>query len=243
MSCQWREKVALYVDDELPPAERQAFFAHLDACPECLPAVAAQMELKKAVRMAGARFTAPPELRAAVYRSIHSPKSVSPWWKWAFAPVCALLLGIVGFVLFPRSQSDPMMPALVDQHVTTLASEHPVDVESNNFHNVRPWYQGKLPFTFNMPEVKDSPFTLIGGKVVYAGQNPGAELLYQMRQHKISIFVFQVKTTGSAPAASHDLSFNVSSWTQGGLRYYMVTDANKDEAGKLAVMFQQANGS
>ena len=108
-----------------------------------------------------------------------------------------------------------MMAALVDQHVTALRSEHPVDVESNNFHNVRPWFQGKLPFTFNMPEVQDSSFTLIGGKVVYAGQNPGAELLYQVRQHKISIFVFQAKTTGGAP----------------------------DEAGKLAAMFQEVNRS
>src|SRR5262245_41509041 len=243
MSCQWREKVARYVDDELPAAEQQEFSAHLSGCSECLAAVSAQMELKKAVRVAGARFSAPPALRAAVYRSIHPQKGVNLWWKWALAPVCAVLLGVVGVLLFLRPHNDPMMAALVDQHVTTLASEHPVDVASDNFHNVRPWYQGKLPFTFNMPEVKDSPFTLIGGKVVYAGQNPRAELLYQMRQHKLSIFVFQAKPTGSAPAASHDLSFNVSSWTQGGLRYYMVTDANKDEAGKLAVMFQQANGS
>jgi len=241
MSCQWRDKVARYVDDELPAAEQQEFSAHLSACQECLTAVAAQAELKKAVRVAGARFTAPPELHAAVYRSLHPQKSVSPWWKWALAPLCAVLLGAVTFLLIPRAQSDPMMAALVDQHVTTLRSVHPVDVESDNFHNVRPWFQGQLPFTFNMPEVKDSPFTLIGGKVVYAGQNPGAELLYQVRQHKISVFVFQAKTTGGAPAKN--LSFNVSSWAQGGLRYYMVTDANKDEAGKLANMFQEVNRS
>jgi anti-sigma factor RsiW len=243
MSCEWREKVVGYVDDELPSAEQQGFSTHLSTCPDCLAAVAAQTEFKKAIRLAGARFTAPPELHAAVYRSIHPEKNVSRWWKWALAPLCAVLLGIIAFQLLPRRQSDPMMAVLVDQHVTTLASEHPVDVVSDNFHNVRPWYSGKLPFTFNMPEVKDSPFTLIGGKVVYAGQNPGAEVLYQMRQHKISVFVFQAKTTGSGPSTSHDLSFNVTSWTQGGLRYYMVTDANKDEAGKLATMFQEVNRS
>ena len=192
MSCEWREKVAGYVDDELPSAEQQEFSAHLNACPECLAGVAAQTELKKAVRLAGTRFTAPPELHAAVYRSIHPQKGVNPWWKWALAPSCAVLLGLVAFLLFPRTQPDPMMAGLVDQHVTTLRSAHPVDVESDNFHNVRPWFQGQLPFTFNMPEVKDSPFTLIGGKVVYAGQNPGAEVLYQVRQHKISIFVNQI---------------------------------------------------
>ena len=243
MSCQWRTKVALYMDDELSPVEQQDFSAHLSGCQECLAAVASQAELKKAVRVAGARFTAPPQLHAAVYASLHPQRNVSPWWKWAWAPLSVVALAFLAFLLFPKAQSDPMMAALVDQHVTTLASEHPVDVVSDNLHNVRPWYQGKLPFTFNMPEVKDSPFSLIGGKVVYAGQNPGAELLYQMRQHKISIFVFQAKTAGSGPATSHDLSFNVTSWSQGGLRYYLVTDANKDEAGKLTTMFQEANRS
>jgi hypothetical protein len=33
----------------------------------------------------------------------------------------------------------------------------------------------------------------------------------------------------------------VDHWTQGGLQYYLITDANRDESGKLAAMFQEAN--
>jgi hypothetical protein len=32
-------------------------------------------------------------------------------------------------------------------------------------------------------------------------------------------------------------------WTQGGLQYYLVTDASKDDADKLASLFQDANRS
>ena len=44
MSCQWRDKVALYVDDELDAPVQQQFAAHLSACTECPAAVREQME-------------------------------------------------------------------------------------------------------------------------------------------------------------------------------------------------------
>jgi anti-sigma factor RsiW len=231
----------LFVDGELDASAQREFAAHLGTCAECLAAVSDQMALKNALRVAGAKFTAPPELRSAIYDSIHPSKGVSPWWKWALAPICALLLGAVGWLLFSKTRSaDAMMAGLVDQHITTLASEHPVDVENASQHVVKPWFSGKLPFTFNPPELAGSPFALIGGKVVYIGQNPGAELIYTAGLHKISVFVFQARSAQEGGMAKY-LSFNVDRWTQGGLQYYLVTDANKDEAGKLVTMFQDAN--
>jgi anti-sigma factor RsiW len=239
MSCRWREKVALYVDDELDPAAQKDFSAHLNECAECPAAVSRQMEFKKALRVAGRSFTAPPELHAAVYRSIHPGRSVSPWWKWALAPLSVLLLGIVGFLLIPKSKENPMVAALVDTHITALASEHPVDVISEDSHTVKPWFQGKIPFTFTPPV--GEPFRLIGGKVIYAGQNPGAELLYTAGRHKISVFVFAARTPSEKLVSNRDRSFNVKRWSEGGLDYYLVTDASSDEAGKLVTMFQDAN--
>jgi anti-sigma factor RsiW len=243
MNCQWREKIPLYVDDELDPKAQQEFSTHLGTCPECPAAVTEQMELKRAVRIAGRKYSAPPELHAAVYRSIHKQHSVSPWWKWIMVPVSLVLLGIIGFLSFPRQQRDPMMAALVDQHTTMLASEHPVDVVSDNRHNVKPWFQGRLPFTFNMPEVAGTPFSLIGGKTVYIGQSPGAELVYMAGQHKVSVFILQARNQEGKPGLNRDLSFNVNSWRQDGLQFYLVTDASQDEAGKLVSMFRDANHS
>ena len=244
MSCQWRDKVALYVDNELDPAAQQGFSAHLAACAECPAAVSEQMELKKVLRVAGARFTAPPELHAAIYQSIHPARTVSPWWKWAMAPLCLLLLGIIGFLLYPKPQQprDPMIAAVVDSHITALTSPNPVDVISSNKHTVGPWFQGKVPFAFRMPEVENTQFTLIGGKVVYAEQRPGAELLFQTGQHKISIFIFKApdqETT--APVWNRNVTYTASSWRAGGRDCYLVSDASREEAGKLVTMFQEAN--
>jgi anti-sigma factor RsiW len=80
----------------------------------------------------------------------------------------------------------------------------------------------------------------VGGKVAYVGQRPGAELLYTAGAHKISVFVFQAGGAGGR-AVNRDLSFLIDGWTQGGLQYYLVTDASKEESGKLVTMFQEAN--
>lgn len=241
MSCQWRDKAALYVDGELDAPARQEFHAHVDSCAECAAAVSAQNEFKKALRAAGKRFSAPPELHAAVYRSIHTERRVSPWWKWALAPLCLLLLGVIGYLSFPRPVRDPMMASVVDQHITNLASANPVDVISSDKHTVKPWYQGRLPFTFNLPDLNGSPFQLVGGKVVYAAQQPGAQLWYQAGPHKISVFIFRQRLGAGKGGLNRDLSFNVNSWDEGGLEYYLVTDASQDEAGKLVSLFKEAN--
>ncbi len=246
MNCEWREKADLYVDNELEPAARQEVARHLLTCAECAAVVMDQHEFKKTVRVAGRRFSAPPELYAAVRKQVHPRESVSPWWKRGLATVCLLLMAALAYSLYSRPrENNPILAQLVDEHVSMLASEHPVDVISSDKHTVKPWYQGKLAFTFDPPELaKDSPFTLVGGKLAYAQESPGAELVYQVRQHKISVFVFQARNAeGQSSATSRTLSFTMKGWTQGGLQYYLVTDAAKDDADKLASMFQDANRS
>lgn len=246
MNCKWRGKADLYVDNELEPAAQQEVASHLLTCAECAAVVMEQQEFKNTVRVAGKRFSAPPDLYAAVRKQVHPEDSVSPWWKRGLAMACVVLLAALAFSLYSRpKENNSIFAQLVDQHVSMLASEHPVDVLSSDKHTVKPWYQGKLAFTFDPPELeKNSPFTLIGGKLVYAQKNPGAELVYQVRQHRISIFIFQARDAkGQSPATNRTLSFTVKGWTEGGLQYYLVTDAAKDDADHLAALFQDANRS
>lgn len=244
MSCELLEKVALYADDELDVAAREKMTAHLHDCADCTAALAAHLDLKKAVRIAGKQFSAPPELHAAVFRQVRRREGVSRWWKWGLAPVTVALLVALIFLLRPAAKQDPMIAGLVDQHVTTLASTNIVDVISTDRHTVKPWFQGKLPFTFNLPELEGSAYTLVGGKMAYVQQTPGAELVYMAGRHKVSIFIFPARDSETRPPTwNQELSFTVSTWSSGGRRCYLVTDASKEEAGPLANMFQEANRS
>jgi anti-sigma factor RsiW len=242
MSCEWQEKLPAFVDDELEAAAQEQVSAHVGGCAECTGAIAAQLAMKKAVRLAANRYSAPPDLHAAVYRQLHPHARVSPWWKWGMSAASLLLLLALGFTLWPGSGGkDAMVAELVDQHVIALSSPNPVDVISEDRHTVKPWFQGKLPFTFNLPELAGSNYKLIGGKAVYLQQAPGAELLYQAGQHKISVFILQ--ESGRAKAAAGSASFTVKSWSENGLHFYVVTDANEAEASRLVTMLQDANRS
>jgi anti-sigma factor RsiW len=133
---------------------------------------------------------------------------------------------------------------LADLHVATLASANPVDVISTDRHTVKPWFQGKIPFTFNLPELQNSEFTLLGGRVTYLGQAPGAELIYQIRKHQISVFIFQDRAVGQALGSSlrsqKELSFNIESWNQDGLRYFVIGDASAEDIRNLTNLLKNA---
>jgi anti-sigma factor RsiW len=243
-SCEWRNKIGPYVDGELEPAAEQAFTGHLQSCAECPAAVLEQQELKKAVRVAAKRFSAPPELYASVRGQISPKDRARPWLKWSTVLASVALLAVLSFAwLFRPAAPGATVAQLIDQHVIMLASVNPYDVISEDRHTVKPWFQGKLPFTFNLPELAaDSPFKLKGGKLVYAQHSPGAELVYQVRQHRISVFIFQARNVRDE-ASSGNQTFVVNGWQQGGLQYYIVTDAAREDAAQLRALLEDANRS
>lgn len=245
MSCEWRSKTSLYADDELGAAAQQEFSAHLRSCGECSEALSEQLALKKAVRIAGNQFSAPAELHAKVFRQLHPRSSASSVWK-SLSAAAGMAVVVLVFMLVARSPKteEPMLAGLVDQHITALASANAVDVVSEDRHTVKPWFQGKLGFTFTPPELAGSSFKLLGGKVVYVQQKPGAELLYTAGAHKISVFVFRAANAEDHTAIwQRSRSFNSSRWSEAGLEFFLVTDATKDEASGLVNLFQQANRS
>jgi len=156
-----------------------------------------------------------------------------------------LILSVaVGF--YARHEADRrqrVYSELADLHVAALASSAQVDVVSTDRHTVKPWFQGKIPFTFNLPELQGSPFTLLGGRVTYLAQTPGAHLIYQVRKHEVSVFIFQDRgeETASLPSGPvHAQSFTVQNWTQNGLRYFVIGDAGAEDIEALRNLLQRA---
>jgi anti-sigma factor RsiW len=146
-----------------------------------------------------------------------------------------------------RVHQEQVYSELADLHVGTLASSSPVDVVSTDRHTVKPWFQGKIPFTFDLPELQNSEFSLVGGRITYLGQTPGAHLIYQLRKHEISVFIFQEGSFrgrwDQGSAVTKELSFNMETWRQGGLRYCIVGDAAAADINNLAELLKRTAGS
>src|SRR5258708_16158579 len=128
------------------------------------------------------------------------------WMLTAAAAVVLVVGTLTSTYLGTRSGRDQVFSEIADLHVATLASASPVDVISTDRHTVKPWFQGKIPFTFNLPELQGTDFTLVGGRVTYLAQSAGAQLIYRLRQHEISVFIFQDRGVETSALASAPIS-------------------------------------
>jgi anti-sigma factor RsiW len=247
MSCDaWQGKIDTYLDAELPAAKVRELEAHMRECPACSSQALTRSQLKRNVHLAGKQFAPDFEFRKRVQSSMR-PKTAGRGWIWGLAgAACVALLAmlLISAIWTQRAQRQQLIGELTDAHVTTLASSNRVDVVSTDRHTVKPWFQGKLPFTFNLPELQGSSFELLGGKLTYLGQDPGAELLFSVRKHLLSVFVFkdspEVSRAFGSGELKHNLSFNLESWRTGGVRYVIITDASREDVDDLRARFQQA---
>jgi anti-sigma factor RsiW len=258
MACeQWRGKLDLYSDGELAPADEAALRAHLNSCAACAVDVLDRVQLKRSVHAAGKRYEPSAQLRAQIAKTVakttaKKATSASVWgWRIIFVPAVVMLIFALalsfyvgrGYAGRERAARQRVYSELADLHVATLASATPVDVISSDKHTVKPWFQGKIPFTFNLPELPGSEFSLIGGRVTYLEQTPGAQLIYQVRKHEISVFIFSehaLPMPSLLAGPVNALSFNTESWTQNGLRYFVLGDASADDIRALSKLLRDA---
>jgi anti-sigma factor RsiW len=247
MTCDWVPKLDLYLDGELSGGELTEVEAHLRGCPTCAAEALSRLQLKRMTQAAGRRFSPRQEFREKIEQRIDRAKR--PVWAWRWTPVvlaaaAALVLMLIPTFWLQHSRSEQALGELADLHVSTLASASPVDVVSSDRHTVKPWFQGKLPFTFNLPELQTSPFKLIGGRLTYFQQSPGAQLLYEVGKHQISVFIFQnraeLSRLNSGSSLSRKLAFNTETWTDGGLWYFVLGDASPSDVHDLSELLRSA---
>jgi anti-sigma factor RsiW len=255
MKCDpWSNQLDAYVDSELSKEEVENLEAHLRTCSSCAADALGRLQMKRMTQAAGTRYAPAPDFRLRIEQSVHAQKKARSWFSWlplSFAPSSALLAAAAVVVLMVgsadlwlrHSEREQALTELADLHVATLASASPVDVISTDRHTVKPWFAGKLPFTFNLPELQNSPFTLIGGRVAYFEHSPGAQLLFEVRKHRLTVFIFQDQAGTpfrAGPTDSRELAFNVETWSEGGLRYVVISDATESDVRDLSQLLRVA---
>jgi anti-sigma factor RsiW len=78
--------------------------------------------------------------------------------------------------------------------------------------------------------------------MAYLDQTPGAQLIYDVRKHHISVFVFQERSLQTGldenSLSPKKVPYNMETWSQGGLRYFVIGDASAEDVDRLSKLFK-----
>jgi anti-sigma factor RsiW len=239
-------KLSAFIDGELSPGERQGIEQHLADCHACTLRVLSATQLKAATARAGNRFAPSPDALARLTAQLHSQQtqskqqsqtktpariySIRPAVWAALAAAILLIVSLLGWRQFHPTNT--LAAELLDQHLATLSSGATPQVISTDRHTVKPWFQGRLPFSFNLPDSETLPpdTTLKGADLTYLNGQPAALLLFTIHKHEVSIFLTQRATSPSpAELTSTRAGFTLQTATTPDLRIIAVSDVNPVE--------------
>jgi anti-sigma factor RsiW len=173
--------------------------------------------MKRAIAVAGKRYEPSAEFREKVRQSLGKSRRREGAWVWRIVALPATLVLVLSLLVAfyvdrEKARRQRLYSELTDLHVSTLASASPVDVISTDRHTVKPWFQGKIPFSFNLPELQGTDFTLVGGRVTYLAQSPGAANRFASTKSHV---YFPGPRGGTATLASSPVSMPRSLWKAG----------------------------
>lgn len=253
-----RERLTLYLDNELQDDERAAIETHVQSCASCTAFVEKELAFLNAIRGSGPLHTAPAELKTKVGAVVGGSKRPAPrssWLKW-IVPIAAVLLVLVTPVVVWRVMRQSNRPGnggpspfalrAVESHLRHMRGQLPLEVESSNPQEISTWFANKVNFNVKLPSYQESSgqekvYTLEGARLVSYQNDYAAYVAYRMKERPISLVITSdsvARPSGGEQIASRGLKFHYNSidgfkvitWSDRGLTYALVSDL--DERGQ-----------
>jgi anti-sigma factor (TIGR02949 family) len=254
-----RASLSAYVDGELPPDQADAVAEHLANCAGCSAEYETLLETISLLRSQLKRYTAPDVLRARVRTALAStpgapvgegveqlppPRRRARFARWTRAASWAAVIliaaalgsGVSLFVAGRDRQASSTAAEVLSSHVRSLMPDHLTDVRSSDQHNVKPWFNGRLDFSPNVPRLEEQGFPLLGGRLDYVEGRPVAVVVYGRRQHIINVYSWPTGATDAPPAMTTSHGYTLLHWRSRGSEHWVVSDLNTGELQAFAAL-------
>jgi anti-sigma factor RsiW len=251
MACKaQRERIDVYLDNELDLAASLELQNHLRECESCAQLQRKKQALRSAIRSSDLAFRAPPGLERRIRGAIGKAggtgasrdKSNRMVFMWlAAAASLAIVFSLVWQNVGGRPGGEELLAQQVlTSHVRSLMANHLTDVVSSDTHTVKPWFAGKLDFSPPVNDLAAQQFPLVGGRLEYL-ERPIAALVYRRNQHVINVLIWPATASGDVPleASPSRQGFNLLHWTRSGMTYWAISDLNQAELRQFVQLLQQ----
>ncbi|MEE7463588.1 anti-sigma factor [Methylobacterium fujisawaense] len=233
-----------FVDGRLDPGRRAGVEAWLAAHPEAAARVAADREVRDRLRARLAPVAEEPipaRLRIVNLATPHRMR-ISRWWTNVAAAALLLALGGAsgwvgrGSVPGPGAPTEPMTQAAVSAFRTyVVEAAHPVEVRADGSSDLVQWLTARLGRPVTVPDLRTQGFRLMGGRLLPAGDEPAAMLMYDDDRGTRLTLYSRAGPSGGRGVFRYARADDVAafSWIDAGMSY--VVTARTDEARLLRV--------
>jgi anti-sigma factor RsiW len=248
-----RERLALYLDNELQGDERAKVEAHLTECESCAAVFNRELNFLNSIRDTGPLHVASPELRNRVEQILKvSPREQARRgfrFQWLVATAAGLLVLLLPLLVWRFVRQPEPAPVTkvcsfaliaVDTHLRHMRGQLPLETESASPQEISAWFANKVNFSVKLPNYQESSgqeklYTLEGARLVNYEEQYAAYVAYRMADRPISLVITSDSTatpSGGEEIASKGLKFHynaidglkVITWSDRGLTYALVSD-------------------
>ncbi|MDB4913871.1 MAG: putative transrane anti-sigma factor [Gemmatimonadetes bacterium] len=237
-----------YHDGELLPEELAEVRDHLALCPECTRAYDELVATSHLLQDGLVRYAAPDVLNARIRSALaHEdatplrPAFASP--RWLRLAAAGLLIAVTSSLatwgtVRVRGASRTARDEILATHVRSLMPGHLMDVASNNQHNVKPWFNGRVDLSPPVPALDSTGFVLDGGRLDYVGGRTVAAIVYLRRQHVVNVFSWPEAGDDSDPSVVTTQGYHLVNWRTGGVAFWAASDLNQTELSEFVALFR-----
>jgi anti-sigma factor (TIGR02949 family) len=239
-----------YLDGELDPSRSLEFETHLQGCERCKTEFGKYKALSSTIRNSAQYFRAPEDLRSRIVSEMRgsgrSPVRLQrnlARWQVLVGAGAAILVASLGLnaIVAGRSTQSLIAQEVVASHARSLMANHLVDVVSSDRHTVKPWLDKNLDFAPTVEDFAPHGFALIGGRLDYLDHRQVAALVYRHRQHVVNLFIWPAANAAdSAPHWLMQQGYNIAHWTESGMNYWVISDADRSGLSDFVEMVRSA---
>lgn len=210
---QIRDRIVLYLDNELESTECADLTKHLEVCRACRVVFESERAFLESVRGARRLEEASPELRqraqeiltggsirASVSEKQRGARLLRPQYLVPIAAMIlvALVAGIWRFGVLStkpeRERLSEFARMAADVHIRHIQGQLPLEISSDVPEQISNWFNGKVPFVLRLPNYQEASgqeklYQLEGARLVGFKNDYAAYIAYQMKTRPISLVV------------------------------------------------------